>query len=267
MTGRFVRLATPLLFALMAPVVARAAPDLSLVKVEEHLGAALPLDLRFRDQESREVTLRDLFTAGKPVLMVLAYYDCPMLCGLVLRATANALGQVGLVPGRDFRIVTVSFNPDDQPQAAAQKRAATLAGIGRPEEAPSLWPFLTGAPSAIERLAASLGFVAVRDQGTGQYAHPAVLFVLTPEGRISRYLYGIEFAPRDVRLALVEASHGAIGTTADHLLLRCFAYDPATRRYGLFISTFMRLGAAAVLAGLLALILGLVWHGRKKGAP
>ena len=184
----------------------------------------------------------------RPVVLVFAYYDCPMLCTQVINGLASALGVLSLEPGKDFEIVTVSFDPRDTPATATAKKAVYLDRYKRPGAA-AAWHFLTGAPASIERLTKAAGFRYVWDDQTKQFAHPTGVIVLTPDGRLARYLFGIEYGPRDLRLALVEASAGKVGTPVDALLLYCYHYDPMTGRYGLVIMRAMRIaGAATVLA-------------------
>jgi protein SCO1/2 len=239
------------MIALYAALALSAAPAPSDIRVDERLGEQVPLDLELTDERGHAVHLGDYFD-GKPVLLILAYYDCPMLCGLVLRGAAAAMQAMSWEPGREYRVLTVSFDPHDTPERARKKQAEATQSLGR--AAPVLWPFLTGRAGEVERLAHALGFVAVRDDETGQYGHPAVLFVLTPTGRISRYLYGIEPPVRDVKLALLEASAGKTGTSLERLVLRCYAYDPAMRRYMPFISGFLRLGGLGIFAALAAVV-------------
>jgi protein SCO1/2 len=244
---------------------AAGPPPPGSLEVEEHPGAQLPAGLAFVDQDGRAVQLGDYFHEGKPILLVLAYLRCPMLCDLVLHGVVASVARQGLAVGRDFRALTVSFDPDDTPAAAALKQGSLLQALNRPE-ARAGWPFLVGKRPEIDRLAERLGFPYVHDAKTDEYAHPAVAFVLTPDGRISRYLYGVQFRPLDVRLALDEAAHGRIGGVVDRVLLTCFRYDPASRRYGVYVTGVLRGGAALVLL-LVAGGLGLLfWRDRRRGA-
>ena len=207
----------------------------------------MPLDTTFRDEAGATVRLGDYF-GSKPVVMVFAYYDCPMLCTQVINGLSSALGMMSLNPGKDFEIVTVSFNPRDTPASATAKKAVYLERYRRPGAAEG-WHFLTGDQPQIDRLTKAAGFRYAWDAETKQYAHPSGVIVLTPDGRLSKYLFGIEYGPRDLRLGIVEASAGKIGTPVDALLLYCYHYDPMTGRYGLVIMRTIRLaGAATVLA-------------------
>jgi len=263
-------LAAVLLQATLAPTLAHAGSiDASAVGVTEKLGAEVPLDLQFVDQAGRVVHLRDYFEGGKPVLLVLAYFRCPQLCGLILQGAATALQQTGWTPGKQYRVVTVSFDPGDTPIDARQKQAPELGALGV-EGKTEAWPFLTGSPEAIAALTRAVGFNYLRDPDTGQFAHPAVLTILSPTGKVSRYLYGIAFEARDVRLALLEAAAGKTGSALERVILRCYAYDPATRRYGLYVTGLIRGGGVVILASVVGLV-GLLWRRerrvRKDGQP
>jgi protein SCO1/2 len=246
-------------------------PVMREVDIEEHLGAGLDPSLAFQDQAARVVRLGDYFRGTKPIVLTLAYFRCPMLCGLVLRGTVASLGKLPFRLGEDYRALTVSFDPRDTPAEAAHKQDTTLVAMPYRSE-PESWPFLVGQPAQIGTLADSLGFRFAYDERTGQYAHPAAVFVLTPEGRISRYLYGTELSPRDVRLALIEAASGKIGTIVDRILLTCYRFDPATRRFGPFIRGFMRIGGVMILAAVALLLAALfraerLRRARVEGAP
>jgi protein SCO1/2 len=214
---------------------------------DQNLDRPVPLDTTFLDEAGRTVRLGDYF-GRRPVVLLFAYYDCPMLCTQVINGLATALDVLSLEPGRDFDIVTVSFDPRDTPASAAAKKAHYIARYKRPGAA-GAWHFLTGGPPSIDRLTKAAGFRYVWDADTRQFAHPTGVIVLTPEGRLARYLFGIEYGPRNLRFALVEASAGRIGSPVDSLLLYCYHYDPETGRYGLVIMRTIRIaGAATVLA-------------------
>jgi protein SCO1/2 len=223
--------------------------------VTEHLGAKLPLDLTFTDSAGAKTPLRSLFDGVHPVLLVLAYYECPQLCSLVLDGAVTAMRQLdsyGWHLGPRYRVATISFDAREHIDQAARKQTSVLAALGRADR--SAWPFLVGDEANITALTQALGFKFLRDPRTGTLAHTAVVFVLSPDGMISRYLYGTEFPARDVKLALLEASDGKTGSVGDKILLRCFHYDPSTRRYGLFIARFMKIGGA-VIFGIAALVI------------
>jgi protein SCO1/2 len=233
--------------------------------VVEHLGARLPLDLVFVDARGRRTALRSLFDGRHPVMLVLAYYECPQLCSLVLDGTVaamQALERQGWRAGREYRVATISFDASERIDQASRKQASVLARLGHTE--PDAWPFLVGDSGSVRSLTERLGFQFLRDPRTGTLAHPAVVFALTPEGTISRYLYGVDYPPRDLRLALLEASDGKTGSFGDKVLMRCFQYDPATRRYGLFVARFMKLGGLMIFLIVLALLSSFVRHERRR---
>ena len=214
---------------------------------EQRLDEQLPLDTPLRDEQGRAVRLGEYF-GRRPVVLVFAYYDCPMLCTLAINGLSSALKVLSLDPGADFEIVTVSIDPRDTPAAAAAKKAGYLERYKRAGAAAG-WHFLTGDQPSIDRLTRAAGFRYAWDPETKQFAHPTGIIVLTPDGRMARYLFGIEYGPRDLRLAIVEASDGKVGSPVDALLLYCYHYDPMTGRYGVAIMRGMRIaGAATALA-------------------
>jgi protein SCO1/2 len=225
----------------------------------------VPLDLKFRDEQGREVRLGDYFQ-GKPVILVLAYYRCPKLCTLVLNGLCAALQQNDrLVAGRDFHVVAVSFDPRELPERAANKKRAYVALYDR-EGAEEGWHFLTGEPSSIDPLCESVGFHYAYDPQSDQFAHPSAIMVLTPTGKISRYFYGVEFVPLDVRLGLVEAAQEKIGNRIDQALLYCFHYNPRTGKYSANVMLLVRLGGALTLVGMCALGVVLWRRDRRRQA-
>jgi len=239
--------------ALPTPGLPTALRD---VAFEQRLGEALPLDLPLKDEAGRDVHLGDYF-GSRPVVLSLVYYDCPMLCTLTLNGLVSALGVLSFTPGREFEIVTVSFDPRDTPRAATAKKQAYLARYKRPE-ADAHWHFLTSDAAAAGRLTRAAGFRYAWDAETQQFAHPSGILVVTPQGRIARYFFGIEYAPRDLRLGLVEAASGAIGNPIDQVLLYCYNYDPVRGKYGVAIMRVVRLGGILTvlgLAGFIALML------------
>ena len=250
------------------PLEAHAVHDpqddiLKSIGVDEKLGGAVPLDARFRNERGDEVRLGDYFT-GEPVLLTLNYYTCPMLCPLTLRKLLDTVENLkGIDLARDFRIVTVSFNPEDRVETA-RARAGEIhdAMEGIPDPA-ARWPFLLGDAKAVEALTGAVGF-RYRKVGN-EFAHPDVLVVLTPEGRISRYLYGIEQDPLDLKMALLEASGGNIGesTALNQVLLFCFQYDPVGKKYALYARNIMKAGGVLTIALLGGLLLVLWKRGRR----
>jgi protein SCO1/2 len=214
---------------------------------DQHLDEQLPLDTPLRDEGGRAIRLGDYF-GKRPVVLVFAYYDCPMLCTLAINGLSSALNVLSLKPGADFEIVTISIDARDTPATAAAKKSSYLERYKRAGAADA-WHFLTGDQPSIDRLTQAAGFRYAWDQDTKQFAHPTGIIVLTPDGRMARYLFGIEYGPRDLRLAIVEASSGKIGSPVDALLLYCYHYDPMIGRYGLVIMRAMRIaGATTVLA-------------------
>ena len=227
------------------------------VAIEQHLGAQLPLDTMFRDETGRVVRLRDYANGARPILMVFNYYRCPMLCSMVLEGVASTLTAITFDAGKEYDVVTISIDPRDTPRDAAAKKEKYVKRYGRVADANG-WHFLTGPESAIRRVANAAGFVYAYDPQSDQFAHGAALFVLTPDGRVSRVLSGFEYAPRDVRLALVEASSNKIGSAADAVLLLCYHYDPITGKYSRSAMAFVRAGGVATMAGLAGFIFVMV---------
>jgi protein SCO1 len=226
------------------------------VAVDEHLGQMLPLDVKLKDQDGKDVLLGDYFRSGRPVVVNLAYYACPMLCGLVMKGLTRSVGELSYVPGKEFDIVTVSIDEREDTRLASDKRATVLEEIGKPEAAKG-WTFHTASAQESARLADAVGFRYHWDEKGKQWAHPASVVFASPEGKIVRYLYGIEYPPGDFKLAALEASQGKVGTTTDHLLLYCFRYDPESRGYVLFARNLMKAGGAItllVLGGLLLVL-------------
>jgi protein SCO1 len=217
------------------------------VGIDQLLNEQVPLDLMFRDEAGKSVRLGDYF-GKKPVILALVYYRCPMLCTLTLNGLERTMRVMPFDVGDQYTIVTVSFDPRETPDLAAAKKQEYLAHYERPGGAAG-WHFLTGEESSIRRLTAAVGFHYNYDPQSGQYAHTTGLVVLTPQGKIARYFYGVEFSPRDLRLSLVEASANKIGSPVDEILLFCFHYDPATGKYGLVIMRVIQFaGAMTVLA-------------------
>jgi protein SCO1 len=232
-------------------------PILQEVGIDQRIGQQLPLDLTFRDETGRSVPLRDYF-GQRPVLLTLAYYQCPMLCSQVLNGVVTGLLPLKLSAGRDFEVLIVSFDPRDTPAEATENREMYLRRYGRPG-AEKGWHFLTGDTPAIEALTKAVGFRYAWDPKIQQYAHASGIMVLTPDGRLSQYYYGIEFAPRDVRLALVQSSEGKLGNVVDQVMLYCYHYDPTTGKYGAVITNMLRLGAALTLL-ILGTFLAVAWR-------
>jgi len=237
-------------------------PALAGVEIQERLGERIPLDGAFTGADGKRVGLGELFGRGRPVVVSLVYYNCPMLCGLVLGGLARGMREMGLELGKDYDAVTVSFDPRETSGLAAERQRGYLQATGRPDGA-AHWAFLTGQEPEIRQLTDAVGFKYAFDEKTKQYAHAAAIFVLTADGRVSRYLYGVEFPARDLRLAVVEAGEGRVGTSFDKLLLTCYRYDAASRRYEPYVVGFIRAAALAVLGGL-AVTLAVFWRREVK---
>ncbi|MGH2569755.1 MAG: SCO family protein, partial [bacterium] len=252
------------LAALGATAASRAqqleAPPAELdgVGITERLDAALPLDLAFLDERGETVALGQYFEEGRPVVLNLVYFDCPMLCNVFLDGLVTTLRELDWTPGKEFRVVTVSIDPTDGPEGARAKRGHYVARLGRPE-AEQGWHFLTGSEENVRRLADAVGFAYRYDEERREYMHSAALFVATPEGRLSRYLYGVAFDATTLRLSLVEASEGRVGSAMDQLLLFCFAYDHTAGRYGPAALKLVR-AFGAVTACALGLFLATHWR-------
>lgn len=232
-------------------------PDaLKRAGVEEKLDAPLPLQLPFKDDAGRDVTLGTYFREGHPVLLTLNYYRCPMLCNLELNGLVEGLKGLGWTPGDEFEIVTVSIDPREGPTIARAKKQTYLEDYGKPG-ADRGWHFLTGSAASIDALAKAVGFSYEYDADQDQYAHPAVVMLASPEGRLTRYLYGIEFPTSSLKLALVEASKGKIGSAIDRIVLYCYHYDATAGRYSLAAVKLMRVGAVVTILVLAGVVTGL----------
>ncbi len=240
---------------IMGPPSNVRPPRLENVGIEQHLDAQIPPNLTFVDDSGRSIMLGEYF-GKKPLILNLVYYNCTMLCGEELAGLTSAMKLVKFDLGKEFEVVTVSFDPRETPAIAAAKKKDFVVRYGR-QGAAQGWHFLTGSADSINALAKTVGFKYQYDSGTNQYAHATAIMILTPQGRISRYLYGVDFPPKDLRLGLVEASQQKIGNPVDQVLLYCYHYDPATGKYGAVISNILRLGGAVtvVLLGGLLLIL------------
>jgi protein SCO1/2 len=236
-----------------------AAPKaLDDVGIDEHLGGQVPLDLAFQSADGAPVKLHQIISGKRPVLLTLNYSDCPMLCNLQLDGLVDGLQQVNLTPGKDFELLTVSINPEEKSERTRTFRDKYLALYNRPE-AQDHWHFVTGAQDSISRLAQAVGLRYTYVKSQGEYAHTAAFMLLSPEGTITRYMYGVMFEPRDLRLALVEAAEGKTGTTLDKILLYCFHYDAATGRYAPMAQNIMRLGGFITMM-VLGLTLAIFWR-------
>jgi protein SCO1 len=234
------------------------------VGIDQKLDAHAPLDLVFRDENGRQVPLSTYFHSGKPVLLAPVYYRCPMLCTQILNGVASALKVVSFSPGQEFEVVAFSFDPKDTPELAAAKKQSYLRRYGR-EGTANGWHFLTGDEANIKPLMDAVGFHYKYDPQTDQYAHASGIMVLTPEGRVSKYFYGVEYSPRDLRLGLVEASQNKIGSAVDQLLLFCYHYDPTTGKYGAVVITLIRTAGSAFVLALAAWVIFAFRRERRSG--
>jgi protein SCO1/2 len=230
---------------IMSPPSNVRPPGLKNVGFEQHLDQRIPPDLSFRDETGKAVHLADYF-GKRPLILNLVYYQCPMLCGEVLSGLTKSLKILKFDVGKQFDVLTVSFDPRETPELAGAKKAQVLKMYGRPG-AEAGWHFLTGEQPSIEALTNAAGFQYQFDPKTGQFAHATAIMVLTPEGKIAQYYYGVEYAPKDLRLGLVQAADNKIGNVVDQVLLYCYHYDPATGKYGAIVTRVLRLSALATV--------------------
>ena len=234
------------------------------VGLDQKLGSAIPLDLTFRDEHGQPVALRQFF-GRKPVVLTLVYYQCPMLCTEVLNGLLRSAKELSLEIGNDFSVVTVSIDPAERPILASVKHELYTGLYGRPGGVKG-WHFLTGEQAQIKALAEAVGFRYAYDPASGQFAHPSGILLLTPEGKLARYFYGIRYPSRDLRLGLVEASQDKIGSPIDQVLLYCYHYDPTTGKYGLLISRVIQAaGALTVLS--LGLVIAILFRRENYALP
>ena len=226
---------------------------LQSVGIEQKLNGQLPLDSEFKDENGQIVKLGDYFGKGRPVVLALVYYECPMLCNEVLNGLTGSLKGIAFDAGKEFDVVAISFDAreNDKPELTKNKKASYLNRYGRAGSgAENGWHFLTGTQSEIDKVTQAVGFNYQFDEATNQFAHAGGIMVITPEGKISRYLYGIDYAPKDLKFALIDSAEGKIGNPVVQLYLYCFHYNPATGKYGLEILSVMRLMAVATVLGL-----------------
>jgi len=253
---------------IMSPPASMRPPGLKNVGIEQHLNEQIPPHLPFRDETGNTVQLADYF-GKKPMILNLVYYQCPMLCGEVLSGLESALRVLKFDVGKEFDVLTISFDPKETPEMAAAKKAEYLKRYGRAGAAEG-WHFLTGPQSSIDALTKAAGFQYQYDPKSGQFAHATAIMVLTPEGKIAQYYDGIEFAPKDLRLGLVQASQNKIGNLVDEVVLYCYHYDPDTGKYGAIVSRILKIAAGAtifILGTFLVVMfrLGSVWDQHRAG--
>jgi protein SCO1 len=261
----------------MAPSASKAeirrpapAEIVQKVGVDQKLDGQVPLDVTFHDESGRAVRLGAYFGRGKPVVLTPVYYECPMLCTMTLNGILKAFRVLDLTIGKDFDVVTVSFDPRETPELAAKKKATYVAQYkkGATASAEAGWHFLTGDEASVRQLMDAVGFRYTFDPGTQQYAHASAIMVMTPEGKISRYFYGLEYSTRDLKWGLVEASQNHIGSLADQVILLCYHYDASTGRYSLAITKSLRLAGVLTMVAIGGYVaLSLVRERRRRSAP
>lgn len=237
-------------------------PEMAEVTMDEHLGEHLDPDLTFKDQLGQTKRLGDYFDKKTPILLTLNYYRCPGICNVQLSAVTKTLQQMEWTAGDgNFRVLTFSIDPREKPPLAKDKRANILEELARGDKVD--WSFMTGDALNIQLLAAQLGVSYAYDKDKDQYAHPPVIMFISPEGKIARYVYGLSYAPKDVKFALMEASEGRVGTTVDRLILSCFHYDASAGKYGPFAFGMMRL-AAGLMVVVVAFFLLFAWRRERR---
>ena len=244
---------------IMAPSANVKPPGLTNVGLEQRLNAQVPADLAFRDETGKPVKLGEYF-GKRPLILSLVYFRCPMLCNEVLAGVEGSLKAISFNPGQDFDVLTVSFDPKDTPESATEKKAEMLKHYKR-DGAAGGWHFLTGSQESIDALTKAVGFQYQYDNTTDQFAHTTGLMILTPDGKVAQYYYGVNFPPRDVRLGLIQASQGKIGTLADQVLLYCYHYDPKTGKYSAIINRIIQLGGGLTILSIGAVVLVLLRRG------
>ncbi len=250
----------------VAPIAEHNQPEIfKNVGIEQKLGTQLPLKTTFRDQTGASVSLQRYLSA-KPAVLVFSYFDCPMLCPLVLEGLVRSLKPLSLNAGGDFDVLVISIDERDSPELAQKKRLEIINRYGRAGGEVG-WHFLTGEKSAIEEVTRSAGFTYGWDETSKQYVHASGIFILTPQGEISRVLYGIDYTPRDIRLALVEAGDGTIGNAIDQLLLYCYHYNPLTGKYGFVIMGALRLAGLSTVLAMATYIVAMLRRERRGAHP
>lgn len=223
------------------------------VRIDQKLGDVLPLDVSFVTEDGARVELGDYFKGERPVILAFVYYECPMLCSLILNGLATSLDVLNFTPGEEFDVVAIGIDPDETPAMAGESKTSTLQRYGRPETEAG-WHFLTGAETDIRKVADAAGFGYDYLPSTDEYAHASGIMIVTPEGKLSQYFYGIEYPPKDVRLALVEASENQIGSLVDQILLYCYRYDPQVGRYTAVTMRILRITGALFVLGMIIFV-------------
>jgi protein SCO1 len=246
------------------PVNAGTSADVTTrVGIDQKLASQVPLDAVFRDETGRTITLREYFHPNKPVVLALVYYECPMLCTMTLNGMSASFKPLNFSAGKEFEVVTISINPRETPQQAAAKKASYLKVYNR-AGAENGWHFLTGDESQSKLVADAVGFRYFYDEKSKQYAHASGIMLLTPEGKVSRYFYGLEYSARDLRLGVVEASENKVGSLAEQVMLLCFHYDPMSGKYGFYVMGALRVGAVLLVLSLTTFILFSVRRDRRN---
>lgn len=252
------RLAVILLLAVVVPERSETTPpELRDIGIDEKLNAPLPLDTRFVDESGKEVALRGYFHKDRPVVLQLSYFGCPMLCSLVSNGLVESLNNLTLTMGKDFEVINLSFDPNEAATLAARKKQSFLGAYNRPAGAEA-WHFLTGKPGAIKAITEAVGFKYKWVENVHQFSHPAALILLTPDGKVSRYLYGVNYEAKTLRLSLVEASEGKVGSSVDKFLLTCFHYDSYAGKYTATAMGIMRVAGVLTVIVLATVITVLV---------
>lgn len=236
---------------------------LQKVGIEQKLGESLPLDAEFKDEDGKSVKLGDYFAKGRPVVLALVYFECPMLCNQVLNGMTGSMKGISLDAGKDFEVVAISFDAreNDKPDLGKNKKASYLERYGRPGTETG-FHFLTGTQSSIDAVTKAAGFNYEWDEKSNQFAHASAIMIVNPDGKLSRYLYGIDYSPKDLKFGIIESADNKVGSAADQLLLYCYHYDPATGKYGFAVLSAMRMGGILTLLGLGAM--GFVFWRRNK---
>lgn len=239
---------------------------LQTVGIEQKLGAQLPLDSEFKDENGNPVKLGEYFGKGKPVILALVYYECPMLCNEVLNGLTGSLKGISFDAGKDFDVVAISFDAreNEKPELAKNKKAGYLERYGR-AGTENGWHFLTGTQNSIDAVTKAVGYNYVFDEKTNQFAHAGGIMIATPEGKMSRYFYGIDYLPRQLKLGIMDSAKDNIGNPAEQLLLYCYHYDPASGKYGLSILRVIRIAGAATILGIVGMMLVFWRKNKKKG--
>ena len=240
-------------------------PDaLKSIGIEQKLGEQLPLDTELKDEDGNAVKLSEVFNNGRPVILAFVYYECPMLCNQVLNGLTGSLKGISFDAGKDFDVVAISFDAreNDKPDLAKAKKVSYMERYDRAGTEMG-WHFLTGTQDSIDKITSAAGFTYRWDEKSGQFAHAAGVMIATPEGKMSRYFYGIDYAPKDVKFGLMESAESKVSNPAEQLLLYCYHYDPATGKYGLAVLRVMRLGGVLTLVGLGAMVF-VFWRRNKR---